>query len=555
MVSANTSLGRNAVTAKVELLGLANGVSPPLQQFKVVITAVGCSPDGSIIAAAGSDLAVHVWTAATGAEICALHTDSEVLSLAFSPDGARLLAGTDDGSLMIWSLPGRAVRTIAEDQGQVNSVTFGASGRWLAAACRLPRCGRWPSGRVVASTRLSGEGRYSRVALSPKSGWLVGSVDGGVRDATTGHLMADVPGGSTMSGYGFAFSNDETLVAMASAGDVTVYSAERSNRVFSLPMEKWGSCAAFSPDNRLLAAGSGTMDIYAPGQLKVCELATRQTVFSGESLRLGVWGLAFSPDGTLLAAALGNYSDPAPMSVVWRFGKLRPGRRCWICAATVAACGRSRSVPLEIAWHQPHPIGVAGRSGTPVKPGNPANSTPEGEVIVWDVATGHELMRLRENQGGFFGVAFSPDGRRLATGQQVRQSDAAGWHAPCGDTDLLTLARWTLGSRHRDLSMIDETQGLGPSESSLDDLLAECIAAEESGRAIDRDALCRQHPQLAAELREFFANRDQMQRLAEPLQGGAAVGRAQRPSARQGPLLRRLRAAGRNRRRRHGRRL
>jgi serine/threonine protein kinase/WD40 repeat protein len=71
--------------------------------------------------------------------------------------------------------------------------------------------------------------------------------------------------------------------------------------------------------------------------------------------------------------------------------------------------------------------------------------------------------------------------------------------------------------------MPDPTQDLGLSPKSLDDLLAECIAAEESGRAIDLEALIRQHPEHAAELREFLANRDQMRRIAEPLQGAAAV--------------------------------
>src|SRR5262245_2353932 len=68
--------------------------------------------------------------------------------------------------------------------------------------------------------------------------------------------------------------------------------------------------------------------------------------------------------------------------------------------------------------------------------------------------------------------------------------------------------------------MADETPALGPTERSLDDLLAECIAAEEAGRALDRQALIAKYPQHAADLREFFANRDRMQRLAGPLRGG-----------------------------------
>jgi tRNA A-37 threonylcarbamoyl transferase component Bud32 len=67
--------------------------------------------------------------------------------------------------------------------------------------------------------------------------------------------------------------------------------------------------------------------------------------------------------------------------------------------------------------------------------------------------------------------------------------------------------------------MPDETLGVTPQDDSLDDLLAEYVASEDAGQPQDRQALLARYPRHAAELREFFANRDQMQRLAEPLRG------------------------------------
>jgi serine/threonine protein kinase len=71
--------------------------------------------------------------------------------------------------------------------------------------------------------------------------------------------------------------------------------------------------------------------------------------------------------------------------------------------------------------------------------------------------------------------------------------------------------------------MPDETQAPTPIEQSLDDVLAQYIASEESGQPVDRQQLLARYPQFAGELREFFANRDQMQRLAEPLRAPAAA--------------------------------
>jgi WD40 repeat protein/tRNA A-37 threonylcarbamoyl transferase component Bud32 len=65
--------------------------------------------------------------------------------------------------------------------------------------------------------------------------------------------------------------------------------------------------------------------------------------------------------------------------------------------------------------------------------------------------------------------------------------------------------------------MADETKDFRSAPESLDEILAECIAAEEAGRPLDRRALSIRYPQFAADLDEFFANRDRMERLAAPL--------------------------------------
>src|SRR5262245_38431278 len=71
--------------------------------------------------------------------------------------------------------------------------------------------------------------------------------------------------------------------------------------------------------------------------------------------------------------------------------------------------------------------------------------------------------------------------------------------------------------------MADDVKAEAVGDSSLDDLLAQYIAGEETGSPPDRQELLAHYPQFANDLREFFANRDQMQRLAEPLRGGPDI--------------------------------
>jgi WD40 repeat protein len=53
-----------------------------------------------------------------------------------------------------------------------------------------------------------------------------------------------------------------------------------------------------------------------------------------------------------------------------------------------------------------------------------ATASADGTAKVWDAASGQELLTLPGYDGGVYGIAFSPDGKRLVTASQdgtVRQ--------------------------------------------------------------------------------------------------------------------------------------
>ncbi len=144
----------------------------------------------------------------------------------------------------------------------------------------------------------------------------------------------------------------------------------------------------FSPDGKLLAVGG-----YQ--EVRLLERATGKTLATLPSHADLVRGLAFSPDGTRLAAAGGL---PA------RSGEIK----VWDV--------QSRELFRTIVGHKDCIYSVA------ISPDGKliASSSYDRMIKLWDLATGKELNNLKDHIDAVFAVAFSPDGKRLASGAQDR---------------------------------------------------------------------------------------------------------------------------------------
>lgn len=322
------------------------------------IWSVAFSPDGKTLAT-GQGQRIRLWNTDTWQEINPGSGHSEpVQAIAFSPDGRTIATGGLDGRLIQWAWPEAEERRRIEGIGShwgVQHVTFSPDGRTLAvtawinwddmfflfdAATSAPTSrfgknhqGRSPVAFLPGGTEvLTGQGDGSLAVWDVASGKLVRTVgdhDGGIdalrpmpdarmvwwageyqglglRDLTTGEDVRVLNGASHHTGARLAVSpNGDWLAVGSRVWDIKTGEVIADGR---------DAVAAVSPDGRLLATVTG-------GGIAFWEALTRRDI---HTLRTGTGNLnalAYSPDGTVLAAA--GYAD----TKVWDMtGRLQNGK-------------------------------------------------------------------------------------------------------------------------------------------------------------------------------------------------------------------------------------
>jgi WD40 repeat protein len=437
------------------------------------VMCLAASPDGKLIASGGKDWCIRLWDAATGKEVRRIEapagfTDPEwdpisIVSLDFSPDGKTLVSGANDTTVRLWDLvTGKELRCLRGHKVRLCAVRFSPDGKLLASGDRDGTLHLWDARTGKELRQLQGERRVgSSPAFSPDGKTIAAGLsrpDHGIMfwDPATGEELRHI-GAHAGEVHGLAFSPDGRLLASGGDGAVRLWEPSTGREVRRIEGEH-GKCnvVAFSSDGKTLVAGCEDHTVrrwdVGTGQAGAVLGARRRLPPRENRLEgAGVRAVVFSADGKTLASTAAE-----PTVHVWDLATGRdstPGHGEAPRLLAFALDGKSLFSGGDDGTLRRWDVTTAKEllrlpTGTPgsawehaLSPGcdRVAFGNPTDRVIrLCDPATGRELRRLSDQRvRGPFRVAFSPDGRTLAssdhegsvslwdtaTGKQIRQID------------------------------------------------------------------------------------------------------------------------------------
>jgi RNA polymerase sigma factor (sigma-70 family) len=355
---------------------------------------IAFAPDGKSLAAVDSDM-LCLWDMATGKELRRLERATAGHGLTFAPAG-KSLASADFGAIHIWDpATGQQLRQFPLEGERVQSLTFSPDGKTLAWMTRdnILRLSDATTGKVLHQWPGRPNVVPSSVAFSPDSRTLALACqkdnDFPLYDTATGKELRRFVG-HRQSLHAVVFSPDgKTLVSSARDNTLRFWDAATGKELHQAKHDGGVWNLAFSPDGTVLATGGWESRLWDPATGKLLRICERDDDGHIECL-------AFSPDSKTLAASRNN-------SHALSFWDVTSGKKRLAFAGHLGLVAGIAIAPdgtlLATAAHE-------------------KNYARRNAVQLWDPATGKEVGTVGTDLGFVNGLTFSPDGRLLAAGNE-----------------------------------------------------------------------------------------------------------------------------------------
>ena len=422
-------------------------VGVPLKQSTRTEPETGFLPDGTPVALTASRSTATLWNIETGTLIArfAGH-DGPISGMAVSPDGTRVATTSQDKTVRVWEVVPRGVRAVLTGHAEpVLSAALSSDGSMVASASessglwvwRLPDTDAWASQSEAPWLKFPSSefGTVTAVSFVPDGSRVVWATCLNRQSTCDAFLtVADTQTGAILSSTSIGSTAVERIYPNKDATEIFIQAIDRTlHKVSSL-----------QPDATQVLTGARVlaMDRLADGTLHGIFV---QDVFEAER-NVALWSsdpnqpvlyladasaritsAAFSADGENFVLTTANSGQ------IWRFADtdadpqrrgIRFGRE-QIAASAAAPDGVHFLFLLSdgTAWlWAEEPVRQFSIPGSAILM---ARFTRDGRRLItlsddqtvrlWDMDAGSVAASLAPHEGGFLGLAHTPDGDRILT--------------------------------------------------------------------------------------------------------------------------------------------
>jgi WD40 repeat protein len=285
-----------------------------------LVTALAFSRDGKVLASAGSDQRIRLWDPATGEELRPTpgHRGS-VRTMAFAPDGRTVVSGSLDRTIRFWDWSSGREWSRGEDIGDdwgASAILYSPDGKSLVSletvsaspwgAREVIRLWDPSTGKMLTRPAIKGVNRIWSITFLADNQTLVLALEAGsigLWQPATG-VFRRLPTENDKGVATLVSSPDGKNIAWANGKQwfgIRDLATGEDRHTFKNPRYFFHVALAFSTDGTVLATAGGNAVV------SVWDVATGRQLYALKNDRIegdhSIRGLAFSPDGSIIATA------------------------------------------------------------------------------------------------------------------------------------------------------------------------------------------------------------------------------------------------------------
>lgn len=426
-------LSEKAGFAQVWDMARGEPVTPRLSHHGPV-TAGYFDVAGRRIVTAGADGEARVWNSERGTMLTRMPHGERVETICLSPDGATLLTTTASATVRQWDMVTGALLRKYPQSSRPYDASFTPDGRWIVVALREKLC-FWDTrnGEAGPVFGLSTRESPRRPTFSLDSSRMVVNAGDGLQawDVRSGAPLTPVLTHPNTWIYGAQLSPDAgTIVSWGRDAMVRAWSLD-TNAVVLPPLahEHGVRLVEYSPNGQLL------LTVCDDQFLRVWDAKSGGVVCPPIRLGERLSRATFSPEGRRILTIEGpitrvwDLANAAQLGMQWRIPHTRALRFSRDGKRLITANNERRVQVWDIATGDELPLSTLGMDPewpylgpnlfqrlTPGPRGNVEVLLSQNVALLRDLRTHVPLLPPLRHKEAVLCVAFSPDGRKLATG-------------------------------------------------------------------------------------------------------------------------------------------